>query len=131
MRGQWVFTGDRYRVDEEGFYWYEGRADDMIKVGGEWVSPIEIENMLLEHPAIREAAVVGVLVEGIMRIKALVVLAKDLSPSAVLTCEIQEWCKNRLQRYKYPYYIDFAEALPKTLTGKIQRFKLRETTLVG
>jgi benzoate-CoA ligase family protein len=131
MRGQWVFTGDRYRVDEEGFYWYEGRVDDMIKVGGEWVSPIEIENMLLEHPAVGEVAVVGVQVEGIMRIKAVVVLVKDLSPSAVLTCELQEWCKNRLQRYKYPHYIDFAEALPKTLTGKIQRFKLRETTLVG
>ena len=68
MRGEWVVTGDRYRMDDDGFYWYEGRADDMIKIGGEWVSPIEIENALVEHPAVHEVAVVGVPVEGIMRI---------------------------------------------------------------
>ena len=131
MRGDWVFTGDRYRVDEEGFYWYEGRADDMIKVGGEWVSPIEIENTLLEHENVHEAAVVGVPIEGIMRIKAVVVLANGLSPSDELTREIQDWCKNRLQRYQYPHHIDFVEALPKTLTGKIQRFMLREVVGTG
>ena len=124
--GEWVVTGDRYRVDEDGFYWYEGRSDDMIKVGGEWVSPIEIENVLLEHPAVREVAVVGTPVEGIMRIKAAVVLASDHEPSPALVAELQDWCKTRLQRYQYPAPVDFVDELPKTVTGKIQRFKLRE-----
>ncbi|MGH9833359.1 MAG: benzoate-CoA ligase family protein [Blastocatellia bacterium] len=126
MRGEWVATGDRYRVDDEGFYWYEGRADDMLKVGGEWVSPIEIENVLMEHPAVNEAAVVGVTVEGVMRIKAVIVLAPQQSPAPALKAELQEWCKARLQRYQYPHIVDFVDELPKTATGKIQRFKLRE-----
>jgi benzoate-CoA ligase family protein len=126
MRGEWVFTGDRYRVDGEGFYWYEGRSDDMIKVGGEWVSPIEIENVLMEHPAVQEAAVVGVPVEGIMRIKASVVLAAGQPPSPGLVADLQQWCKGRLQRYQYPHRVEFVVDLPRTVTGKIQRFKLRE-----
>jgi acyl-coenzyme A synthetase/AMP-(fatty) acid ligase len=75
--GDWVTTGDRYRVDQDGFYWYEGRMDDMNKVGGEWVPPIEIENVLLEHPAVREAAVVGAPIDGIIRIRAAVVLTPE------------------------------------------------------
>ncbi len=75
MLGEWMATGDRYRIDDEGFYWYEGRADDMLKVGGEWVSPIEMDNTLLEHEAVNEAAVVGVAVAGVMRIRAVVILA--------------------------------------------------------
>ena len=94
------------------------------------MSPIEIENTLLEHPAVHEAAVVGVPTDGIMRVKAVVVLAKDLSPSTDPTRELQEWCKDRLQRYQYPHNIDFVEELPKTTLGKIQRFKLREATKV-
>ena len=127
--GEWVTTGDRYRVDRDGFYWYEGRTDDMIKIGGEWVSPIEIENVLHEHSAVREAAVVGVAVGGIMRIRAAVVLASGRTGSAVLTRELQEWCKNHLQRYQYPHLIDFVLELPKTITGKVQRFRLREREL--
>jgi benzoate-CoA ligase len=126
MRGEWVATGDRYRMDDEGFYWYEGRADDMLKVGGEWVSPIEIENALMEHPAVNEAAVVGVTVEGVMRIRAVLVLAPQQPPALALKVELQEWCKERLQRYQYPHIVDFVDELPKTATGKIQRFKLRE-----
>jgi acyl-coenzyme A synthetase/AMP-(fatty) acid ligase len=126
IRGEWVITGDRYRVDDDGFYWYEGRADDMIKIGGEWVSPIEIEHALMAHPAVYESAVVGVPVDGIMRIKAAIVLAADRQPTPELTQELQEWCKTRLQRYQYPHIIDIVDALPKTTTGKIQRFKLRE-----
>jgi benzoate-CoA ligase family protein len=128
--GEWVTTGDRYRVDQDGFYWYEGRSDDMIKVGGEWVSPIEIENVLHEHPAVREAAVVGVPIDGIMRIRAAVVLAPERTSSAGLTLELQEWCKGRLQRYQYPHVIDYVFELPKTVTGKVQRFRLREPELV-
>ena len=127
--GDWVATGDRYRVDGDGFYWYEGRADDMIKIGGEWVSPIEIENVLLEHPRVREAAVVGLPIDGIMRIRAAVVLAPDPTGSADLTRELQEWCKDHLQRYQYPHVIDYARDLPKTVTGKLQRFRLREPEL--
>ncbi len=126
MQGEWVHTGDRYRRDEDGFYWYEGRSDDMIKVRGEWVSPIEIENALCEYPAVHEAAVVGVPVEGVTTIKATVVLEADHEPSPLLVRELQDWCKGRLQRYQFPQAIDFVDELPKTATGKIQRFKLRE-----
>jgi benzoate-CoA ligase len=126
MQGEWMATGDRYRMDDDGFYWYEGRADDLLKVGGEWVSPIEIENALAEHPAVNEAAVVGVTVEGVMRIRAVIVLAPGQSSISNLKSELQQWCKARLQRYQYPHIIDFADELPKTATGKIQRFRLRE-----
>jgi benzoate-CoA ligase family protein len=126
FQGEWVRAGDRYRVDEEGFYWYEGRADDMIKVSGLWVSPIEIENTLMEHPAVLEAAVVGVQLEGFTRIKAFVVLKEGTTPSPALIQELQEWCKSRLQRYQYPHLVEFVQDPPKTVTGKVQRYKLRE-----
>ncbi len=126
MRGEWMVTGDRYRVDEDGFYWYEGRSDDMLKVGGEWVSPIEIENTLLEHEGVNEAAVVGVVVNGVMRIRAVIVSARPQSDPTGLKTELQEWCKMRLQRFKYPHLIDFVTELPKTASGKIQRYKLRQ-----
>jgi benzoate-CoA ligase family protein len=126
FRGEWTCTGDRYRCDTDGFYWYEGRADDMIKVGGEWVSPIAIEAALLAHPTVYEAAVVGVPIDGIMRIKAAIILVEQAQPSAALTAELQEWCKSRLERYQYPHLVEFVAELPKTATGKIQRFKVRE-----
>ena len=124
--GEWFFTGDRYRVDEDGFYWYEGRSDDMIKVSGLWVSPIEIESALLEHPSVAESAVVGIEVEGFTKIKAFVIAKGDAAPGDSLIAELQEHCKSRLQRYQYPHLIDFVPELPKTVTGKIQRYKLRE-----
>jgi benzoate-CoA ligase len=127
MQGEWFKTGDRYRVDGEGFYWYMGRADDMIKVRGEWISPIEIENTLLEHGAVHEAAVVGVPTQGLTAIHAWIVLRDRHYPSATLVRELQDWCKSRLQRYQYPDQIHFVPELPKTLTGKIERFRLRET----
>ena len=125
MLGEWMLTGDRYRRDGDGFYWYEGRADDMMKISGEWVSPIEIENTLLEHASVDEVAVVGVRVDGILRIKAVVVL-REASSSAELSAELQEWCKDRLLRFIYPHIIEYCDELPKTLTGKIQRYRLRE-----
>ncbi len=124
--GEWFWTGDRYRMDEEGFYWYEGRSDDMLKVGGEWVSPIEIENTLIAHPAVLEAAVVEAKVEGLSRIRAFVVLRPGYQGSEALAEELRAWCKDRLARYKYPHFVTFTEELPKTVTGKIQRFRLRE-----
>jgi benzoate-CoA ligase family protein len=126
MRGEWLFAGDWYRKDEDGFYWYEGRADDMIKVSGLWVSPVEVESTLGEHKAVIEAAAVGVPVEGLMRIRAHVIVREGTEPSEELVTELQDWCKERLKRYQYPHFVEFVEELPKTATGKIQRFKLRE-----
>jgi benzoate-CoA ligase family protein len=124
--GEWFFTGDRYRVDEDGFFWSEGRSDDMIKVSGLWVSPIEIESVLLEHPVVGESAVVGVDVDGFMKIKAFVITKGDAAGGDALVAELQEHCKTRLQRFQYPHLIEFVQELPKTVTGKIQRYKLRE-----
>ena len=126
--GEWFFTGDRYRVDADGFYWYEGRSDDMIKVSGLWASPIEIESVLLEHPAVAESAVVGVDVDGFMRIKAFVVMKTEAAAGEALVSELQEHCKTRLQRYQFPHFVEFVPDLPKTVTGKIQRYKLREAS---
>jgi benzoate-CoA ligase family protein len=126
INGEWFLTGDRYRRTKEGGYGYEGRADDMIKVGGLWVSPIEVENALAEHPLVVEAAAVGVEADATMRVKAYVVCREHDSEEAALQAELQEWCKDRLRRYEYPHFFDFVDELPKTLTGKIQRYKLRE-----
>ena len=126
MQGEWLFAGDWYHVDEDGFYWYEGRSDDMIKVSGLWVSPVEIESVLGEHPAVIEAAAVGVAVDELTRVKASIILREGREASEELTGELQEWCKERLKRYQYPHVVEFVEELPKTVTGKIQRFKLRE-----
>ena len=123
--GDWVYTGDRYRQDDDGFWWHQGRVDDMLKVGGLWVSPVEMEQTLAEHPAVFECAVVQVPVQGLTRIKA-VVVTEQPDPER-LTPELQEWCKRRLQRYEYPHLVEYAKELPKTTTGKIQRYKLRDT----
>ena len=128
LLGEWFFSGDRYHRDADGFYWYEGRSDDMIKVSGLWVSPIEIEGVLLEHPGVGESAVVGIEVEGFMKIKAFVIARGEVSPG--LETELQELCKSRLQRYQYPHLIEFVTELPKTVTGKIQRYKLRASPTV-
>ena len=126
MQGEWLFAGDWYRVDEDGFYWYEGRSDDMIKVSGLWVSPVEVESTLGDHPAVIEAAAVGVPVDGLTRVRAHIVLREGYEPSEKLVTELQNWCKERLKRYQYPHLVEFVDELPKTVTGKIQRFKLRE-----
>ena len=124
--GEWFFTGDRYRVDDDGFYWYEGRSDDMIKVSGLWVSPIEIESALMEHSAVAESAVVGISIEGFTKIKAFVITKGGAPTNDALVAELQEHCKKRLQRFQFPHIIEFVPELPKTVTGKIQRYKLRE-----
>ena len=126
LRGEWFFTGDRYRETEDGVFVYEGRADDMIKIGGLWASPIGIENVLAEHPQVLEAAAIGVESDYTMRVKAYVVRRDEEDDAGALTEELQAWCKDRLRRYEYPKTIVFLDELPKTPTGKIQRFKLRE-----
>jgi benzoate-CoA ligase len=125
IKGDLFFTGDRYRQDEDGDYVYEGRADDMIKIGGLWASPIEIENALVEHPRVLEAAAVGVDADYTTRVKAFVICRGEAGDDQ-LVAELQEWCKSRLRRYEFPHFITFVEELPKTPTGKIQRYKLRE-----
>jgi benzoate-CoA ligase family protein len=124
MVGDWFATGDRYRVDEDGYYVYEGRMDDMLKIGGLWVSPTEMEATLMRHPAVREAVVIGVEVGELSRAKAFIV--PEGAPSADLPDELRTWCKQYLRRYEYPHLVEFVDDLPRTVTGKVQRFKLRE-----
>lgn len=100
--------------------------NDTPVVGGEWVSPIEVEHALIEHAAVQEAAVVGMSIDGTTRIRAVVVLAPGDSESDELTRDLQRWCKERLQRYKFPHRVDYVSSLPKTATGKVQRYRLRE-----
>jgi benzoate-CoA ligase len=127
MLGDWLHTGDKFRRDADGYYWFAGRADDMLKVGGIWVSPIEVENTLAEHPAVLETAVVGAMDQDeLVKPKAYVLLRQGYAPSPQLAGELQEFVKKKLAHYKYPRWIAFVDDLPKTATGKIQRFKLRE-----
>jgi benzoate-CoA ligase family protein len=129
ITGQWIHTGDKYYQDEEGYFWYCGRSDDMLKVGGQWVSPIEVENTLIAHPAVLEAAVVGMLdEENLVKPKAYVVLRSGIEASDALSEELKNFVKQKLAPFKYPRYLAFVPELPKTATGKIQRFLLRSTT---
>jgi acyl-coenzyme A synthetase/AMP-(fatty) acid ligase len=127
LRGDWFFSGDRYRRDSEGYYWYEGRADDMFKVSGLWVSPAEVEGALMEHPSVVEAAAVGVSVDGFTKAKAFVIPRDPASTGESLRQELATFCEKRLHRYEQPQIIEFVDDLPRTVTGKIQRFKLRES----
>jgi benzoate-CoA ligase len=125
--GPWIRTGDKYRIDEDGYYWYAGRADDMLKVGGIWVSPTEVESTIVEHPDVLECAVVGAEdSDRLVKPKAFVVLKDGVTGSDEMTEVIQDFVKGRIAPYKYPRWIEFMDELPKTATGKIQRFKLRE-----
>jgi len=126
MLGEWLKTGDTYYRDEESFFWYCGRSDDMLKVGGMWVSPIEVENTLMEHPSVLEAAVTGEVDQGgLIKPKAYVVLKSEYKAGEPLKEELQAFVRDKLVPYKYPRWVEFVEDLPKTVTGKIQRFKLR------
>jgi benzoate-CoA ligase len=125
--GEWVVTGDKFTRDGDGYYRYCGRADDMMKVAGMWVSPMEVENALLGHPRVAEAAVVGQpSTNGLTHGVAYVVLRGEGEQAASLAEEIREHVRARLASYKVPREIQFVSELPKTATGKIQRFKLRQ-----
>ena len=125
MSGHWLRTGDKYHQDEDGYFWYAGRTDDMMKVSGVWVSPIEIERVLTDHPLVLEVAVVfrpdG---DGLQKPGACVVL-RDGEGSSELAGELQKFVLERLPVYKRPHWIEFLPELPKTATGKVQRYKLR------
>jgi benzoate-CoA ligase family protein len=126
MRGDWFFSGDRYIQTEDGYFVYQGRADDMIKVGGLWVSPADVEACLVAHPAVSEAAVIGTKIDEISRIKAFIICAEPPADPDGLADELRDWCKERLRRYEYPHAVAFVDDLPRTPTGKIQRYKLRD-----
>jgi acyl-coenzyme A synthetase/AMP-(fatty) acid ligase len=125
IEGEWFRTGDLYRQDEDGYFWFCGRSDDMLKVSGMWVSPLEIESVLMEHPAVYECAIVARRdVDGLDKARAVVVLKAGYDET--VQEELDAHLRAKLPRYKVPRWIEFADALPKTATGKIQRFALRQ-----
>lgn len=124
--GEWLVTGDKYYVDEDGYYWHAGRTDDMLKVGGIFVSPVEVESTLMSHPAVQECAVVGIPDSAnLIKPKAFIVLKQGYNADETLQRELIAHCKEQMADYKRPRSIEFVRELPKTATGKIQRFKLR------
>ena len=126
MRGNWFFTGDKYSMDKDGYYWYAGRSDDMFRVSGQWVSPVEVESALIEHECVLEAAVVAYREDTELHTpKAFVVLREGIAATPDLARELQEFVKHRITPYKYPRHIEFTDELPKTAAGKLLRYKLR------
>ena len=127
FRGAWTKSGDKYFRDADGYYVYAGRSDDMLKVSGQYVSPFEVESTLMQHPLVLESAVIGVDDgDGLTRAKAFVVLKDPTLGNDALIEELKAFVKSKLAPYKYPRQLEFVAELPKTATGKIQRFKLRD-----
>jgi len=132
FQGQWLRTGDKYTQDEDGYFWYAGRGDDMLKVGGQWVSPVEVENALIAHVAVLECGVVGHEDhDALTKPMAFVVLRDGATASPELAKELQQFVREHLAEYKRPRWVEFLTELPKTATGKIQRFKLRAMASSG
>ena len=128
FQGEWTYTGDTYIRDADGYFRFQGRKDEMLKVSGIWVSPFEVEEALISHPVVLEAAVIGRQDrDGLTKPKAFIVLKTDQQDAEALTTELQAYVKDRIGVWKYPRWIEFVDSLPKTATGKIQRFRLRET----
>ncbi|HYV82000.1 MAG TPA: benzoate-CoA ligase family protein [Pyrinomonadaceae bacterium] len=123
--GDWCTTGDQFHVDEDGYYWYHGRTDDMLKVSGVFVAPAEIENCLLQHEAVLECAVVGHESEGLVKPKAFVVVREGFTAADQLAEEIKQFVKEHIAIYKYPRWVEFVDSLPKNDRGKIDRRKLK------
>ena len=127
FQGGWTKSGDKYQRNDDGSYTYHGRSDDMLKVSGVYVSPFEVEATLVMHPAVLEAAVIGIVdADGLTKTKGFVVLKAGVDPKTVTEHALKAFVKDKLAPYKYPRHIEFVADLPKTATGKIQRFKLRE-----
>jgi 2-aminobenzoate-CoA ligase len=123
----WNVTGDRYRIDEDGYFWFEARADDMIVSSGYNIAGPEVEAALLEHPAVREVAVVGAPDPARGQVvKAVIVLRDGIDGDAMLVRALQDHVKNVIAPYKYPRVVEFVAGLPKTPSGKIQRYALRQ-----
>jgi 4-hydroxybenzoate-CoA ligase len=128
FEGKWTRTGDKYERDPQGRYIYCGRTDDMFKVSGIWLSPFEVEQALISHPAVLEAAVVSARDDADLEKPKAYIVLKEGAASLELAEELKAFVKEKIGKWKYPRWIEFAEDLPKTATGKIQRFKLREDT---
>jgi benzoate-CoA ligase len=133
--GDWCTTGDQFHVDSDGYYWYHGRTDDMLKVSGIFVAPGEIENCLLQHSAVLECAVIGCdSGDGLVKPKAFIVLREEVSTGGVsdgsrldtLATELKDFVKTHLAPYKYPRWIEFVSSLPKNDRGKIDRKQLKQ-----
>jgi benzoate-CoA ligase family protein len=125
FRGHWCRTGDLFRLDAEGYLYFAGRADELLKVGGLWVAPVEVEECLMRHSAVLYAAVIGVEDEGLTKPKAFVVLRAGCTAGASLAAELQEFVRERLAKHKYPRTIEFVDDLPKNDRGKVDRKMLR------
>jgi benzoate-CoA ligase len=127
IQGEWLRTGDKYTEDGDGYFWYAGRSDDMLKVGGQWVSPVEVENVLMSLDSVQECGVVGYEDrDGLIKPMAFVVLRQGVEQSPDRAAELEQFVRSQLAEFKRPRRIAFLPELPKTATGKIQRFKLRE-----
>ena len=136
--GHWCRTGDLFRIDDDGYLWFSGRADDLLKVGGVWVAPIEVEECLTQHEAVSLAAIIGAEEEGLTKPKAFVVLkdaakrrAADPSGRAALANELKEWVKARLSKHKYPRWVAFVDDVPKNDRGKVDRKTLKAQEAAG
>ncbi len=126
FRGDWCVSADKFRQDEQGYFWFCGRGDDMLKVGGKWLSPLEVENTLLRHPAVGEAAVIGFKdADGLEKPKAFVVLQADAQRSDALAEELKAHCRSQLAPYKAPRHVQFVDSLPKSDRGKVLKSQLR------
>ena len=128
LAGDWIRTGDKYREDDDGYFWHSGRSDDMLKIGGIWVSPVEVEAVLAAHAAVLECAVVarqdG---DGLVKAHAFVALREGVGAGGLLDAEaLRAFARERLEAYKCPRWVTVVPELPKTATGKVQRFRLRE-----
>jgi benzoate-CoA ligase len=127
IQGEWIRTGDKYTQDFDGYYWYAGRTDDMLKAGGIFVSPVEVESVLIDHEAVLECAVVGKEdADGLSKPHAYVVLRQGITGTPELAAALQQFVRDRLPDYKRPRGVEFIRELPKTATGKLQRYKLRD-----
>ena len=127
MQNGWNLTGDSFYVDDDGYFWFEARTDDLIISSGYNISGIEVENVLLEHPSVQECAVVGVSdTDRGQLVKAFIVPAAGYSGCDQLKKELQDFVKSQIAPFKYPRAVEFVSALPRTVTGKLQRFHLRE-----
>ncbi len=119
-------TGDLFKIDEEGYLYFAGRADELIKVSGLWVAPLEVEECLLGHASVALAAVIGVEDEGLMKTKAFVILREGHTASAALAAELQDFVKSQTSKHKYPRIVEFVQDVPKNDRGKVDRKALRE-----
>jgi len=127
MLGEWFVTGDRYLMDADGYYYFRGRSDDMLRVGGKWLAPEEVEKTINQHPAVAESAVVGYKDQDeLIKPYAFVVLNPAAQPNDDLTEDIKQFVRDRIATYKFPRWIEFVDNIPKTSGGKIQRFVLQE-----